>query len=119
MYYSRVHMPRHGLGELEQVLLFALLRLGGDSYGAMIRAEVLETTGRSITPGAIYPTLDRLEARGLLVSRMGEPRAERGGRACRYFKATAAGVAEARRAWGQMSALTAGVRALKATRGDV
>ena len=47
-------MPRQSLGELEQVLLLALLRLGGDAYGAAIRAEILDRTGRSITPGANY-----------------------------------------------------------------
>ena len=85
-------MPRQSLGELEQVLLLALLRLGGDAYGAAIRAEILERTGRSITPGAIYPTLDRLEARGLLRSRVAGATAERGGRARRYFKITPAGL---------------------------
>ena len=49
-------MPRQNLGELEQVLLLALLRLGGDSYGAAIRAEILAATGRSITPGAMHRT---------------------------------------------------------------
>src|SRR6185503_17650234 len=95
MYYS-LNMPRHNLGELEQVLLLGLLRLGGDSYGAAVRAEILERTGRSITPGAIYPTLDRLEQRGLLRSRVGGATAERGGRARRYFKVTAAGQREIR-----------------------
>jgi DNA-binding PadR family transcriptional regulator len=106
-------MPRQNLGELEQVLLLALLRLGGDAYGAAIRAEILERTGRSITAGAIYPTLDRLEERGLLRSRLGEPTGERGGRARRYFKVTGAGVREIRAAWQQTSALAAGLTALE------
>jgi DNA-binding PadR family transcriptional regulator len=106
-------MPRQNLGELEQVLLLALLRLDGESYGAAVRAEILERTGRSITPGAIYPTLDRLEERGLLRSRVGSPTAERGGRARRYFKVTAAGQREIRAAWRQTAALAAGLAALK------
>ena len=106
-------MPRQNLGELEQVLLLALLRLGGDSYGAAIRAEVLATTGRSITPGAIYPTLDRLEARGLLRSRMGAPEPHRGGRARRLFKITAAGLREVQRSWQQTVALGRGLAALE------
>ena len=107
-------MPRQNLGELEQLMVLALLRLGGDAYGAAIRAEILERTGRSITPGAIYPTLDRLEARGLLRSRMGDPTPERGGRARRHFQITPAGLREIRRSWKQTAALAAGLPALKA-----
>jgi DNA-binding PadR family transcriptional regulator len=105
-------MPRHNLGELEQLLLLAILRKGGESYGAAIRSEVHETTGRSITPGAIYPTLDRLESRGLLISALGEPTPERGGRARRHFRITPAGVREMRRSWQQTAALAAGIAAL-------
>jgi DNA-binding PadR family transcriptional regulator len=106
-------MPRHNLGELEQILLLALLRLGHESYGAAIRAEILQTTGRSVTPGAIYPTLDRLEARGLLRSHMGDPIAERGGRARRQFRITPAGLREVRRSWKQTSDLAAGLSVLR------
>src|SRR5262245_15322561 len=106
-------MPRQNLGELEQILLLALLRLGGDSYGAAIRAEIIETTGRSITPGAIYPTLDRLETRGLLRSRAGDPLPQRGGRSRRHFKVTPAGLREVRRSWQQTMALAAGVTKLE------
>ena len=111
-------MPRQNLGELEQILLLAMLRLGGEAYGAAIRAEILERTGRSITPGAIYPTLDRLESRGLLRSRIGGATAERGGRARRYFKITAAGLREIKAAWRQTSALGKGLAVLQ-DRGDV
>jgi PadR family transcriptional regulator PadR len=106
-------MGRQNLGELEQTVLLAVLRLGGDGYGAAIRAEIFERTGRSITPGAIYPTLDRLEARKLLQSRIGEPTPERGGRARRHFKVTPAGLREIREAVRRMSALASGVAALK------
>jgi DNA-binding PadR family transcriptional regulator len=106
-------MPRQSLGELEQLLLLALLRLGGESYGAAIRAEILQTTGRSITPGAIYPTLDRLEQRGLLRSHIGDPTPQRGGRGRRQFTVTAAGLREVRRSWAQTAALASGVRALR------
>jgi DNA-binding PadR family transcriptional regulator len=111
-------MPRHGLGELEQVILLALLRLGGESYGAAIRAEIHSTTGRSVTPGAIYPTLDRLQTRGLLASTFGEPTPQRGGRARRHFRFTPVGLAELRRSWRQSAALAAGVRALATEDGD-
>jgi DNA-binding PadR family transcriptional regulator len=106
-------MPRQNLGELEQILILTLLRLGGESYGAAIRAEILETTGRSVTPGAIYPTLDRLESRGLLKSRLGDPTPERGGRARRQFKVTPAGLREVRRSWKLTADLAAGLTILR------
>jgi DNA-binding PadR family transcriptional regulator len=104
-------MPRHNLGELEQLVLLTVMRLGDHAYGAGIRAEVFARTGRSITPGAIYPTLDRLEQRGLVTSHWGEPTGERGGRARRHFALTRSGVAEIRRAWQQTSALARGLEA--------
>jgi DNA-binding PadR family transcriptional regulator len=110
-------MARQNLGELEQILMLALLRLGSGGYGAAIRAEILARTGRSITPGAIYPTLDRLEARGLLRSRLGGATAERGGRARRLFQVTPAGLREVKAAWRQTSALARGLTVL-GERGD-
>jgi DNA-binding PadR family transcriptional regulator len=90
------------LGEFEQIVLLAILRLGGDAYGASIRAEIEKCTRRGPSPGAMYTTLDRLEAKGMLKSRMGEPTAARGGRAKRYFTVTRSGeaaVARAQRAY--------------------
>lgn len=104
-------MARHNLGEFEQLVLLTLMRLGEDAYGAALRAEILERTGRSVTPGAIYPTLDRLEQRGLVRSYWGEPTGERGGRARRHFALTRTGVAEIRRAWQQTAALAKGLEA--------
>jgi PadR family transcriptional regulator PadR len=102
---------RNSLGELELVVLLALMRAGEGAYGAAIREEILETTGRDVTPGAIYPTLDRLEGRGLVTSAWGEPSSVRGGRARRHFKVTAAGLREVRRAWAQTAALADGLMA--------
>ncbi len=110
-------MPRQNLGELEQLLLLAVMRLGDDAYGAAIRQEILDRTGRSITPGAIYPTLDRLERRGLLRSWAGDPRAERGGRARRHFAATPTGVRHVRESLRLTAALAAGINALQPKRG--
>lgn len=93
------------------MVLLALLRLGEHAYGASIRAEILARTGRSITPGAIYPTLDRLEQRGLVISHWGEPTHERGGRSRRHFALTRAGTAELRRAWQQTASLAQGLEA--------
>jgi PadR family transcriptional regulator PadR len=101
--------PRSSLGELELVVLLALMRAGEGAHGAAIRAEIAATTGREVTPGAIYPTLDRLELRGLVKSYMGAPVAERGGRSKRHFVLLKPGLAEVRRAWRQYEQLTAGL----------
>jgi len=110
MYDSIVDMPsRSSLGELELVILMGLMRAGDGAYGAAIREEIAATTGRQITPGAIYPTLDRLEQRGLVRSYIGDPIAERGGRARRHFVLLKSGVEEVRRAWLQYSTLARGL----------
>jgi DNA-binding PadR family transcriptional regulator len=79
------------LGEFEQIVLLAVLRLGDDAYGVSIREEIERCTGRVSTSGALYTTLDRLEAKGMIVSRMGEPTAARGGRAKRFIRVTRKG----------------------------
>ena len=93
--------------------MLALLQLGGEASGAAVRAEILGRGGRSVTPGAIYPALDRLEDRGLLRSQLGLPTPERGGRAKRYFKVTALGVRETQRSWRLTAALATGLAVLK------
>jgi DNA-binding PadR family transcriptional regulator len=90
--------PVVNLGEFEQLTLLAILRLGDQAYGVTIRAELAERTGRTIAPGALYTTLERLEAKGIITSRMGDPTPQRGGRAKRYVTVTAAGVQALRRA---------------------
>ena len=80
------------LGAFEQVVLAALLHLREKAYGASIRREIDERTGRDVSLGAIYTTLERLEEKGLVSSRLGEATPERGGRAKRYFKIKAPGV---------------------------
>ena len=74
------------LGELEQLVLLAILRLGEEAYGVPIVEEIESRTGREVTRAAVYVTLTRLEKRGLLSSRMGDPTPERGGKAKRYFR---------------------------------
>ena len=69
------------LGEFEQVVLLAILRLADDAYGLTIRREIAECTEREPAPGALYTTLDRLEEKGLVASKYGDPTPERGGRA--------------------------------------
>jgi PadR family transcriptional regulator, regulatory protein PadR len=85
-------MPPVTLGEFEQVVLLAILRLDNTAYGVSIRDEIAACTDRDPSPGALYTTLDRLEERGLVISRFGDPTPERGGRAKRYFKVTGAGL---------------------------
>jgi DNA-binding PadR family transcriptional regulator len=87
-----------GLGEFEHVVLLAILRLGEDAYGVTIRAEIMACTDREPGPGALYTTLDRLEEKGLVTSRFGDPTPQRGGRAKRYFTVSAAGVRAVSRA---------------------
>jgi DNA-binding PadR family transcriptional regulator len=76
------------LGEFEQVVLLAILRLGENAYGVTIRNEIAEGTRREPSRGALYTTLDRLEEKGFVRSRLGDPTPERGGRAKRYFTVT-------------------------------
>jgi DNA-binding PadR family transcriptional regulator len=85
------------LGEFEQLLLFALVRLQEDAYGARIRTVIEARTGRDVSPGAIYTALDRLERRGLVSSRLGEPTPQRGGKRKRYYRLERAGLALLRR----------------------
>src|SRR5688500_12516168 len=80
------------LGEFEQLILLAILRLGDGAYGVTIRAELSDRAARTITPGALYTTLERLEVKGLITSRMGDPTPQRGGRAKRYVTVTAPGM---------------------------
>jgi len=86
------------LGEFEQVVLLAILRLGENAYGVTISAEITACTGREPAPGALYTTLDRLEAKELVSSRLGDPTPQRGGRAKRYFTANSKGLAAITRA---------------------
>lgn len=79
------------LGDLEQVVLLAVLRIGRDAYGVSIQEEIATRARRDLTLGTIYKTLSRLEAKGLVASRLGEPTAARGGRAKRYYSVSAAG----------------------------
>jgi DNA-binding PadR family transcriptional regulator len=84
------------LGEFEQLVLLAILRLRDDAYAIPVREEIEAKTGRTVARGALYTALDRLEDKRCLRSRMSAPVAERGGRSRRYFTVTPAGVAALR-----------------------
>ena|SRR3569833_438579 len=79
------------IGEFEYHLLTAAARLGDDAYGAAVREEIAATTGRSCSIGALYTTVDRLEAKGLVTTWMGEATPQRGGRAKRMIRITPKG----------------------------
>jgi PadR family transcriptional regulator, regulatory protein PadR len=80
------------LGEFEVVVLMATLHLEGDAFGGAIRDEIERRSGRRISRGSVYITLDRLEEKGLLASTFGEATPRRGGRPKRLFRVTSAGV---------------------------
>ena len=84
-------MTHEALGHLEQLVLLAILRLGERTYGVPILEEINTRTGREYLRPSVYIALRRLEAKGLVKSRLGEPTPERGGRAKRFFTLTAAG----------------------------
>jgi DNA-binding PadR family transcriptional regulator len=79
------------LGELEQVVLLSVMRVGDEAYGVPILAEIERETGRELTLATVYKTLSRLEEKGLVVSRTGEPTPARGGRRKRYYALSADG----------------------------
>ncbi len=79
-------MTSASLGEFEQLVLLAVARLGDHGYGVTIRREIERRTGRDVSVGAVYATLDRLESKGLLASSVGQPTPERGGRAKRHYQ---------------------------------
>lgn len=80
------------LGELEQVVLLATLRLGDDGYGVTIQDGIRRATGRDLTLGTVHKTLVRLEAKGLVASRLGDSEPVRGGRRKRHYRVTPAGL---------------------------
>jgi len=82
---------RDHLGEFEQLVLLAILRLRRDAYGMTIRREIEKRAARPTSIGALYLTLDRLEQKGLIQSDVGEATPERGGRAKKFFTVNPSG----------------------------
>ncbi len=79
------------LGELETLILLAIMRLGGETYGVPVRDEIEERTGKRLTRGAVYTALSRLEKKGYLASTIGPPTPTRGGKAKRLYSVSDAG----------------------------
>lgn len=97
------------LGELEQLILFAVTALGDDAYGGAIRAHIEERSGRIVSSGAINTTLGRLADRRLVVGRVGAPVAGRAGRPRKYYALTAAGARELKASYTTIRAMAGGV----------
>lgn len=79
-------MSRRSLGEFEQLVLLAILQVGENAYAVPLIEEIESRTGRSVSHAAVYIALRRLEAKGLVKSRLADPTPERGGRAKRFFQ---------------------------------
>jgi DNA-binding PadR family transcriptional regulator len=99
------------IGDFEQRILFALVRLGADAYGVSIRRAIEERTGRAISPGALYTALARLEKRGFVASRLGDPTPERGGKRKRLYKVQPAGERALARIYESLRQMADGVAA--------
>ena len=101
------------LGSLEHIVLLAVMRLGSNAYGMTVRREIESATGRDVSIGAVYATLVRLESKGFIRSYAGEPTAERGGRAKRYFRMTAEGKGALRNTHEVILKMSAGLKGLQ------
>lgn len=97
------------LGELEQVVILGVLRVGADAYGVPVHDEIQRLTGRDLTLGTIYKTLGRLEDKGLVTSRVGQPTAERGGRRTRVYSVSASGKRELQASMRALSRMASGL----------
>jgi DNA-binding PadR family transcriptional regulator len=97
------------MGEFEQLVLLAVLRLKGNAYGVEIRRAVAERTGRDVAAGAVYTTLRRLEERGYLRSRVGETAPERTGQRRKYYDIQPEGAAALYRSYTALRAMASGL----------
>lgn len=100
-------------GGFELQVLLAVMRLGDDAYGVPVAETIEAASGREVAAGSVYITLDRLEAKGFVTSRLGESTPERGGRAKTYFRITAQGVRVVRQAQRTLVQLWSGVPQLQ------
>ena len=97
------------LGDLEQLVLLAILHLGDDAYGVTIAQILRDKARRDLAMATVYTTLERLESKGYLDSRLGDPTAARGGKRKRFFRVNAAGERAVRESLSALNALTAGL----------
>lgn len=101
--------PQAPLGEFEQLVLLAVMRLEGEAYAVPIRQEIEERTSRSVARGALYVTLDRLEEKGYLKSWLADATAERGGRAKRFYEVKPAGTRALEYSWAALRSMWEGL----------
>jgi PadR family transcriptional regulator PadR len=97
------------IGEFEQLLILAVLRLGDDAYGVTIRRAVQESTGRDIAAGAVYTALGRLEARGFVAASDGEPSPEPTGMKRRYYRVEPEGAERLYRSYRDLQTMAKGL----------
>lgn len=97
------------LGEFEFIVMAAVLQLGDSGYGAAVREEIENRLNRTVSLGAVYSTLDRLEKKGLVHSWMGDPSPERGGKAKRFFAVEASGQLALKQTSDDFRAMTSGL----------
>lgn len=105
-------MPRESIGEFEQLVMLAILRLGEEAYGIPIVDEIREQTGRKVLRPAVYVALRRLEEKGLVSSWEGEATPERGGRSKRHFVVEREGLERLRESRRALLNMWAGVDAV-------
>src|SRR5689334_18737518 len=98
------------LGDFEQLVLFGVMRLDDQAYGAAIRQEIHARSQRNVSINAVYTTLDRLERKGLLRSWVGDPTPERGGRRRKFYALKPAGVTALRQAYRAFTAMAEGLQ---------
>lgn len=103
-------MSKHSLGEFEKLVMLAVLHLGDEAYGAAIIQELEERTGRTVSAGAVYVALRRLEKKVLVSSHLGKPSPKRGGRPKRFFSVNPEGVEALRRAQEDWTAMVRGLQ---------
>jgi DNA-binding PadR family transcriptional regulator len=104
-------MRKPALGEFEQLVLLALARQGADAYGVSICDDISARTGRDVSLGAVYKTLDRLEDKGMVSVRIGEPTPERGGRRKKHFRLLASGERALKQSLAALRSMTSGLEA--------
>ena len=98
------------LGDVEQLVMLALMRLGDDGFGAAVQREIAERAGRDVTLGAVYTALARLEEKGFVASRVGDPLPQRGGRRRRHYQVRPNGRVAIAAAYQAMRALSRGLQ---------
>lgn len=102
--------PEHYLGEFEELVILAVLRLQEDAYGVRIRQLLQSELGRTVSLGAVYTTLDRLQKKGYISSYLGGATAERGGKAKRFFEVEGGGAEALNRVMSARKRLIKGIK---------